>query len=94
VNWAGRDPLHEYLVGVHRLYQDLQARITEEIPKRLADAEARGRNPSERGATWTYISHDQPFGSQGQRFLRGMVRKVRARSSEGSELAELVENSA
>ncbi len=80
VNWAGRDPLHEYLVGVHRLYQDLQARITEEIPKRLADAEARGVDPSERGATWTYISHDQPFGSQGQRFLRGIARKVRTRN--------------
>jgi len=80
VNWGGRDPLHEYLVGVHRLYQDLEARITEEVPKRLANAEARGSDPSERGATWTYISHDQPFGSQGQRFLRGMVRKVRNRS--------------
>jgi preprotein translocase subunit SecA len=60
-NLGGRDPLHEYLVSVHQLYQGLQARITEEIPKRLAQAEAGGIDPSDRGATWTYISHDQPL---------------------------------
>ena len=77
---GGRDPLHEYLMSVHQLYQGLQARIMEEIPKRLAQAEASGIDPSDRGATWTYISHDQPFGNLGQRFMRGMVRKLRTRS--------------
>lgn len=55
-------------------------RITEEIPERLAQAEASGIDPSDRGATWTYISHDQPFGSVGQHFLHGMVRKLKTRS--------------
>jgi preprotein translocase subunit SecA len=79
-NLGGRDPLREYLVSVHQLYQGLQTRITEEITKRLAQAEASGSDPSDRGTTWTYISHDQPFGSFGQRFLRGMVRKLKTRS--------------
>lgn len=51
-NLGGRDPLHEYLVSVHQLYQGLQVRITEEIPERLAQAEASGIDPSDRGATY------------------------------------------
>lgn len=80
VSWGGRDPLHEYLVSVHSLFEQLEARIGDEIPKRLAAAEAGGIDPSERGATWTYLTTDQPFGSWSERIMRGIVRKVRARS--------------
>src|SRR5437762_9649340 len=34
VSWGGRDPLHEYLMAIDKLYRQLQAGITDEIPKR------------------------------------------------------------
>ncbi len=79
VSWGGREPLYEYLKAVDRLFEDLRRRITEEIPKRLAEAEAGSLDPSQRGATWTYLTTDQPFGSMGERFMSGLRRKVRRR---------------
>jgi hypothetical protein len=80
VSWGGRDPLYEYLRSVHSLFEQLQARIEEEIPKRLEEAEAGHLDPTERGATWTCLTTDQPFGSWNERIMRGIVRKFRARS--------------
>jgi len=42
VTWGNRDPLFEYLNGVHKLFQQLEADIEEETAKRLVDAEAKG----------------------------------------------------
>ncbi|HYL75628.1 MAG TPA: hypothetical protein VEU96_15550 [Bryobacteraceae bacterium] len=79
VSWGGRDPLHEYLVSADSLFDQLEARIDEEIPKRVAEAEAGGVDPSDRGATWTYLTTDQPFGSWTERIAKGIVRKMKAR---------------
>lgn len=79
VSWGGREPLFEYLKAVHELFENLQTRITEEIPKRLAEAETSSFDPSQRGATWTYLITDQPFGSLGDRFMPGLKRKARSR---------------
>jgi len=65
---------------VDKLYRQLQADITDEIPKRLAQAETNSIDPSQRGATWTYLSTDQPFGTFNERVIRGLLRKVRTRS--------------
>jgi preprotein translocase subunit SecA len=80
VSWGGRDPLHEYLVAVDSLYEELQVRIDEEIPRRLAEAEAGGIDPAQRGATWTYLTTDQPFGSWSERIMRGILRKVKEKN--------------
>ena len=80
LSWGGRDPLHEYLTTVDSLYQQLLSRIDEEIPKRLAEAEAGHIDPAERGATWTYLTTDQPFGSWNERIIRGVLRKISTRS--------------
>jgi preprotein translocase subunit SecA len=79
VSCGGRDPLHEYLRSVHSLFEQLQAGIEEEIPKRMEEAEAGHLDPTERGATWTYLTTDQPFGSWNGRIMRGIVRKIRTR---------------
>ena len=79
VSWGGRDPLHEYLMSVHSMFEQLEARIGEEIPRRVAEALASGEEPKQRGATWTYLTTDQPFGSWNERIIRGIVRKVKAR---------------
>jgi preprotein translocase subunit SecA len=83
VSWGGRDPLHEYLTTVHTLFEELQAGITDEIQKRLEEAETSGLDPTQRGSTWTYLTTDQPFGSWSERIMRGVLRKLRSRSMWG-----------
>jgi preprotein translocase subunit SecA len=79
LSWGGRDPLHEYLTAVDSMFQQLETRIDEEIQMRVAEAESGGgADPTERGATWTYLTTDQPFGTATERIMRGIVRKVRA----------------
>jgi preprotein translocase subunit SecA len=79
VTFGGRDPLHEYLTNVHATFEELQARIDEEVAKRMAEPEGRGVEPAQRGATWTYLTTDQPFGSATQRAFRGLLRKLEKR---------------
>ena len=62
------------------LFTQLETRIEDEIPKRLADALDQGADPSQRGATWTYLTTDQPFGSMTERVMRGVVRRYRQRN--------------
>lgn len=77
VSWGGRDPLYEYLTNVHALFQELEATIDEEISRRLAEAEEGHVDPAQRGATWTYLTTDQPFGTGTERILRGLMRKYK-----------------
>jgi preprotein translocase subunit SecA len=80
LSWGGRDPLHEYLTSVDAMFQQIEARIDEEIPTRLAEAESAGIDPADRGATWTYLTTDQPFGTATERIMRGIARKIRSKS--------------
>jgi preprotein translocase subunit SecA len=80
LSWAGRDPLHEYLITVDRLFQALQVRIEKESARRIAEIEAGGPPPKQRGATWTYLTTDQPFGSVSDRLIRGAMQKMRVKT--------------
>lgn len=75
-SYGGRDPLHEYLTRVDAMYRELEDGLDAEIAKRLEEAEANGFDPSERGATWTYLTTDRPFGDATERVLRGLMRKA------------------
>ncbi|HEY6272911.1 MAG TPA: hypothetical protein VIX19_13095, partial [Terriglobales bacterium] len=75
VSWSGRDPLHQYLVNVDSMFQDLESRLEKESEKRLGQAQISGALPKQRGATWTYLTTDQPFGTASDRLIRGMVPK-------------------
>jgi preprotein translocase subunit SecA len=83
VSWGGRDPLYEFLTGEQAIYADFHQCLIEEIADALAHAEIRdgvihfpdGRR-FERGATWTYITTDQPFGTLGERIVKGLRRKL------------------
>jgi preprotein translocase subunit SecA len=77
--WGGRDPLHEYLTGVDVLFQNLEAAIPGEIARRLEEALTNGIDPAQRGATWTYLTTDNPFGSWSERIMRGLKRKFAGR---------------
>jgi preprotein translocase subunit SecA len=79
VSLGGKDPLHYYLKTVHQMFEEFERSIDEEILKRVAETRASGLSPMERGATWTYLTTDQPFGSMQERFIRGMVAKIKER---------------
>ena len=75
-SWANHDPLHEYLKDIDRMFQAMQVAVEEEAPKRLAQAEATGMDPAERGATWTYLTTDMPFGSIQERISAGLRKMI------------------
>jgi len=76
-----RDPLYEYAQKIHQWFPEMEAALPGEIARRLAEAEAGTKagtgDPSERGAVWTYLTTDQPFGSFSQRLARGIGRRFR-----------------
>ncbi|MBZ5586913.1 MAG: accessory Sec system translocase SecA2, partial [Acidobacteriia bacterium] len=71
-----RDPHEEYLQKIHEWFPELEAALPAEIARRMAEAKAGGApDPGERGAVWTYLTTDQPFGSWTERMVRGFRRK-------------------
>ncbi len=81
-SWTGNDPLHYFLTAEREIYDDFHQCLREETAAAFRQAEIRGgvihlpRDEAlERGATWTYVTTDQPFGSYSQRILKGLIRK-------------------
>lgn len=71
-----REPLYEYMKGVDTNYRAMEERLDPEIAERLERAQSTGLDPSQRGATWTYLTTDQPFGTATERVMRGLMRKI------------------
>jgi preprotein translocase subunit SecA len=78
---GGRDPHRTFLAEVHAMFTRLTATIDEEVALRMAEAPAGGSSPRQRGATWTYLTTDEPFGPMTQRIMRSVVRMIRGRCS-------------
>ncbi len=83
VSWGGRDPLYEFLTGVREIYDDFHECLKEDIADAFASADIRNgeihfqnRERFERGATWTYLTTDQPFGTLGERIMKGRSAEV------------------
>ncbi len=86
VSWGGRDPLHSFVTGVQEIYADFLGRLEQEIAEAFEAAEIRDgkirfqdEGRFERGATWTYLTTDQPFGTLGERIVKGLKRKFGGR---------------
>jgi len=75
-----RDPLYEYAQKIHQWFPEMEAALPGEIAGRLAEAEVGHADPGERGAVWTYLTTDQPFGSFSQRLSRGIARRFKKRA--------------
>jgi preprotein translocase subunit SecA len=82
VSWGGRDPLYEFLTRVRQMYADWHRYLEQETTEAFLAAEIRDgqiqfqdETKFERGATWTYLTTDQPFGTLSERISRGMQRK-------------------
>jgi preprotein translocase subunit SecA len=73
-----RDAHYEYARTIHQCFSELETEWPVEIARRLAEAKASSASdPAERGAVWTYLTTDQPFGSWTERAVRGLRRKFR-----------------
>jgi len=75
---SGRDAQYEYAQKIHQWFSELEAELPVEIERRLAEAPSTSADPGERGAVWTYLTTDQPFGSFTERFVSGLRRKLKA----------------
>jgi preprotein translocase subunit SecA len=82
-SWTGADPLHKFLAGEIEIYDDFRACLTEEVTGAFETAEIRKgaiqfrkAERMERGATWTYLSTDQPFGTLAERIKKGIQRRL------------------
>lgn len=77
---GGLNPHAQYLKQVHAMFGELLTAIDEEGRARVADAgERRDVAPRQRGATWTYLTTDEPFGSMTDRILRQVVASIRGK---------------
>jgi len=77
ITLGGVEPWADYLARIHAMFQDLERTIDEETAARVAQPETFSVDPSARGATWTYLTTDEPFGTMSDRVRRGMVRMAR-----------------
>jgi preprotein translocase subunit SecA len=82
VSWGGRDPLHTFLTAVQDIYADFHQCLRDEIAHAFETAEVRDGavhfEDAARlapGATWTYLTTDQPFGTLAERAMKGLRRK-------------------
>jgi preprotein translocase subunit SecA len=83
ISWGGGNPLHKFLTSVQEIYDEFHQCLKEEIADAFATAvirdgaiEFREGERFERGATWTYVTTDQPFGTLSERIMKGLRRRL------------------
>ena len=79
ISLGGAADPHRYYMGfLHQTFVQLENSLPEQIEQRIADAKAGiGPDPNERGAVWTYVTTDQPFGTMSERIIKGLTRAFR-----------------
>jgi hypothetical protein len=56
------------LPGIRTAFVNLQPNVNGEWPELPR---------FDRGATWTYVINDQPFGNMSERFMKGLIQRIR-----------------
>ena len=86
ISWGGGDPLAKFVAAVQNIYMDLYARLRQEVGEAFASAAVRDGaicfrdvERFDRGATWTYVTTDQPFGTMTERIVKGLRRRIAER---------------
>jgi preprotein translocase subunit SecA len=72
-------PLTPYLRNVDAMFREMEGLIPTEVAERLERGNSDDLDPRQRGATWTYITSDEPFGPMSERIARQVVRMMRRR---------------
>jgi preprotein translocase subunit SecA len=83
VSLGGKDPLNEYLhqsaLAFENMLEDLDSRViaafSELQPGKQGEWD--GLSKFDRGATWTYVINDRPFGDFGERLAKALVQNIR-----------------
>ena len=70
---GGRNPLTVFLAEVHGMFAEFERTIPREVAARLASGAGESPAALGRGATWTYLTTDEPFGSMTERLLKGRI---------------------
>jgi preprotein translocase subunit SecA len=73
VSLGGGNPFREYLRSVHAMFQELTRTIGDETAARLEQVKTHGIERRQRGATWTYLTTDEPFGTMTERMMRKLA---------------------
>ncbi len=77
ISLGGGDPHRQYIHFADQAFRDFEASLPAAIAERIAEAKSgSGPDPNERGAVWTYVTTDQPFGPLSQRILRGLWNRM------------------
>ena len=76
ISLGGGNPMGDFLRRLHAMFEELQRTIDEEIDARLESGQTAVADWRERGATWTYLTTDEPFGTMTERAMRGLVRML------------------
>jgi hypothetical protein len=72
-------PLTPYLRDVDAMFKEMETLIGREVAERLERGGGDDLDPRQRGATWTYITSDEPFGPMSERIARQVVKMMRRR---------------
>ena len=75
VSWGGRDPHREYLLRIDEWFREMEASLPDDVARRMQSSDA---EIAERGAVWTYLTTDQPFGRWKREFARRLPFAVAA----------------
>jgi len=69
VSWSGRDSHREYLLKIDEWFREMEESLPREMERRVESNDAA---MADRGAVWTYLTTDQPFG----RWKREVSRRI------------------
>ncbi len=76
-SWGGRDPYRGCMAFIHKTFVEMEEALPEKIQERIAEADAGvGPDPNERGAVWTYVTTDQPFGTMSERIIKSLAALI------------------
>jgi preprotein translocase subunit SecA len=71
IHWrslGGREPFHEFIQDAEKMFTELLDRLD------AIESGDEAPEPTQIGATWTYLVHDNPYGSMGERIVAGVRR--------------------
>ena len=77
ISLGAANPFAGYIVEIHAMFKEFERTIDAEWPARLEAAVLAGAGPRQRGATWTYLTTDEPFGHLTERIMRGLKRMMK-----------------
>jgi preprotein translocase subunit SecA len=72
-SWTGGNPLYKFLTGEREIYEDFHRWLKRDLAAEIHFPQG---ERLERGATWTYITTDQPFGPLSERIMKALRRTL------------------